>query len=152
MSFKTDLEIGKRGEKIVIDTLKNRNHNIIDVSDDWNYRRQDIDYIITNKENQTTTLEIKNDVASERTGNVFVETYNEQNTSHSNKGWFFYCRANHICFLQEKSRKAHFILFEDLKTLIDGKKYREAFTANTTGLLVPIGDIKKLPSYLCIAV
>lgn len=151
-SFYNDLEVGKRGEKMVAAALAARGHIITDLSDDIEARKKDIDLRLLNKQQQTTTLEIKNDVASERTGNVFIETYNSYNRSHSNKGWFFYCAAEYICFLQENSHKAHIVLLDELKEDIKAHRYRLASTSSTQGYLLPVETLTKYKSYHLLAV
>ncbi len=44
--FKDDLEVGKRAEKLVAAALAARGHKVIDVSDDREYQRRDIDFIL----------------------------------------------------------------------------------------------------------
>ena len=150
--FYKDLEVGKRGERIVAAALAARGHKITDLSDNLEARRKDIDMLLVNKQNQQTTLEIKNDIASEKTGNLFIETYNEYNRSHSYKGWFFYCEAAFICFLQETSRLAHIVSFDDLKADIEAHTYRVVNTSSTQGYLLPVSALAAIPSYICIAV
>ena len=150
--FYSDLEVGKRGEKMVAAALAARGHKVKDLSNDLEARRKDIDLLLLNKQQQTTTLEIKNDLASEHTGNVFIETYNEYNKSHSFKGWLFYCEAVYICFVQEVSRKAHIVLLDDLKQELKRNSYRIAHTKETQGYLLPVAALATLPSYFLLAV
>lgn len=149
--FYKDLAVGKRGEKIVAAALTARGHKVIDLSDDLAARAKDIDLLLDNG-NQQTTLEIKNDVASERTGNIFIETYNAYNKSHSYKGWFFYCQAIYLCFLQEQSKAAHIVSFDDVRQAIAANHYREVSTATTKGILIPVDELKVMPSYFLLAV
>lgn len=145
--FYEDLYDGKRGEHMVAAALKERNHTITDVSDDWYYRFNDIDFLLENSKHQTTSLEVKNDMASERTGNLFIETYNSGNERHSYKGWFFYCAAEYICFLQETAHKAHIVLFDELKEHMAAKSYRTANSSNARGYLLPLDELKQFNSY-----
>lgn len=145
--FYSDLERGKRGEKLVIAALAARGHKITDVSDDWDYRRKDIDLLLVNKEQQQTTLEVKNEIRSETTGNIFIETYNSNNKSHSNRGWFFYCESQYICFLQENKGKAHIVALTDIKQAIENNRYRIANSSNAQGYLMPLADVEQMKSY-----
>ena len=95
-NFYKDLEKGKIGEVLAAQALTARGHIVEDVSDDWKYRRADIDFLLTNKQGQKTTLEVKTDAASENTGNFFIEYYNSNNKSHSYDGWLNYCAAEYI--------------------------------------------------------
>lgn len=150
--FYLDLQRGKRGEKLVSAALAARGHIITDLSDDPEARKNDIDLLLVNKQQQTTTLEIKNDQRSESTGNLFIETYNSNNKSHSFKGWFFYCAAEYLCFLQENKRTAHIVSFAELKKNIAANTYRTANSYNASGYLVPLEVVKQLPTYFCLAV
>lgn len=149
--FYKDLAVGKRGEKIVAAALAARGHKITDLSNDLAARAKDIDLLLDNGKQQTT-LEIKNDVASERTGNLFIETYNIHNQSHSNKGWFFYSEAAFLCFLQEQSKAAHIVSFDDVRQAIETNQYREISTASTKGILLPVAALKVMPSYFLLEV
>ena len=144
--FTKCLKVGQRGEQLIMSALIARGHKITDLRDDATARFNDIDLLLDNG-TQQTYLEVKNDMRSETTGNVFVETYNINNINHLCKGWFFYCQANYIAFVQETKRKAHIISLEELKETIEYKDYREAKTANSNGYLVPIGDLEKMKSY-----
>lgn len=98
-NFNNDLAIGKRGEKLVIAALANRGHKIEDLSDNREYQRKDIDFRISNTEGVSITLEVKNDIRSNQTGNVFIETYNRNNVSRGGDGWLCYCEADYLCFI-----------------------------------------------------
>lgn len=73
--FKDDLAVGKRGEKAVAAALLKRGHTITDVSNDAEYQDKDIDFMLC-KNDVVVSLEVKNDIKSNTTGNVFIETYN----------------------------------------------------------------------------
>lgn len=73
--FYNDLEVGKRGEKAVAAALEKRGHIITDLSNDAEYQRKDIDMMLC-KNGMAVSLEVKNDIKSNTTGNVFIETYN----------------------------------------------------------------------------
>lgn len=148
--FYLDLADGKRGERLVAAALAARGHKVDDLSDNREYQRKDIDMMLTSPIGQVTTLEVKNDMASERTGNVFIETYNECNKSHAKQGWYFYCCASFICFCQEDSKLGHIISYEDLRQAVETKQYREVSTRSTKGYLLPIEAVKALPSYFCL--
>lgn len=151
-NFYKDLQTGKRGERLVKTALEARNHTVIDLSDDREAQRKDIDLLLVNPQQQRTTLEIKNDVRSESTGNVFIETYNIRNKSHSLQGWLFYCAAEFMCFLQETSKRAHIVALSDIKEAIKTNKYKEVSTATTKGILIPVAEIEAMPSYFCLLV
>ena len=84
--FFQDLRYGKRGEKMVNDALTAEGHNVIDMSNDSEYRRNDIDFrVITKNKKEERTLEVKSDYSSQYTGNFFVEYYNNKKRDY--KGW-----------------------------------------------------------------
>lgn len=69
-----------------------------DLSDSREYQIKDIDLRLS-KNGVSVTLEVKNDQKSNYTGNVFIETYNRNNTSRGGDGWFCYCDADYLCFV-----------------------------------------------------
>lgn len=69
-----------------------------DLTDIYEYRLKDIDFRLT-KNGLTVTLEVKNDIRSNSTGNVFVETYNRNNVKRGGAGWACYCDADYLCFV-----------------------------------------------------
>lgn len=143
--FYNDVYKGKCGERLVIAALQNNNHIVEDVSDDWNYRWVDIDLKVS-KNGLTTTLEIKNDIASEITGNFFIEYYNSNNKEHHYKGWYKYTETEWICFLQEKSRIARIVKMEDLRRLVKEGKWKCRRSSNAEGFLIPVAAVDTLPS------
>lgn len=46
-TFNDDLAIGKQGEKLVMSALEKHGHMVVDVSDNTEYRKKDIDIIIS---------------------------------------------------------------------------------------------------------
>ena len=145
--FYNDLEDGKRGEALIIKALAAKGHTITDLSNDKAAAIYDIDLQLTNKNGQTTTLEIKNDMRSEETGNLFIEIYNNTNRAHNYYGWFYYCGADYIAFLQENNRIAHIVSMDDLRALVEANEYRQARSRNSTGYLVPVYVLSTLRSY-----
>ena len=150
-NFYSDLNRGKQGEILAAKALEGRGHKVIDVSNDWKYRRKDIDFILTNKQGQTTTIEIKTDAASEYTGNVFIEYTNTNNEQHNYLGWLMYCEAEYIGFIQPNNKKAMIVSLDELKKNIQENSYRIASSYNATGFLMPIGTLQGFNSYFCMA-
>jgi predicted AAA+ superfamily ATPase len=97
--FSDDLAIGKRGENAVAAALLKRGHKVEDLTNIVEYQLKDIDFRLTDKAGITITLEVKNDLKSNRTGNVFVETYNRNNVKRGGDGWICYCDADYLCFV-----------------------------------------------------
>jgi len=97
-NFYNDLTIGKRGEALVKAALAAKGHTIEDLTNDTEARAKDIDFRLS-KNGLSATLEVKNDIKSNYTNNVFIETYNRNNTSRGGEGWFCYCEADYLCFV-----------------------------------------------------
>ena len=144
--FQDDLSIGKRGEKLVAAALLKRGHTITDVSDDAAYQRKDIDMMLC-KNGLAVSLEVKNDIKSNTTGNVFIETYNQNNVSRNGDGWFCYCEADYLCFVQEFWQEAHIVSRDELIKAIWSGKYRKVSSPFSDGYIVPIGELKKMDTY-----
>lgn len=150
-NFNNDLETGRRGEKAVAQALTARGHSVQDVSCELRYQIDDIDFIIT-KDGSSTTLEVKNDIRSNKTGNIFVEETNYNNVRRNYKGWLYYSQAIYFAFLQEEYGKAHIIHHDDLLTLVQSGKYRYVSSIDTKGFIIPIDDVKQCASYYCLEV
>lgn len=97
-TFEEQLTLGKKGEALVKAALAARGHIILDVSNMPEWQQKDIDFVIS-KNGVSITLEIKNDIRSNQTGNVFVEIYNRNNRSRGGDGWLCYCEADYLCFV-----------------------------------------------------
>ena len=149
--FYNDIRRGKIGETLFANAYAAAGNIVEDVSNLIDYRRRDIDFIVSNKRGQTTTIEIKTDEASEYTGNVFIEYANSNNQSHSYDGWFKYCEAEYIGFIQPHNKKAMIVSFDELKQNIQENSYRIASSYNATGFLMPIGTLQGFNSYFCMA-
>lgn len=88
------LAAGKRGEALVKNALNAYYLWVDDVADLYEYRLKDIDLIVDG-----TTIEVKNDLRSNTTNNIFVELTNTNNIKRSGKGWFYYCEAEYMAFV-----------------------------------------------------
>lgn len=151
-NFNKDLERGKVGESLVAAALTARGHTVTDLSDDWYYRRIDIDFLLTSATGSTTTLEVKTDDASVRTGNVFIEYANIHNKSHNYQGWYYYTEAQYLAFVQESLHKCHIVSRYDLINNINSNKYRTASTNTSAGFLMPVAALTTLPSYFLLEI
>lgn len=146
--FNNDLKRGKIGENKIALALSNRGHMVVDVSDIYEYQRKDIDFKLTDKSGNTTTLEVKTDEASERTGNVFIEYFNKNNISRKYKGWYHYCEAVYMAFVQPNRNKAYIVSRYDLYNSIANKDYRTASSYDACGFLVPLNDLRQMDSFI----
>lgn len=145
-TFYDDLERGKRGEKLVYDALTARGSIVTDLRDDEEARFNDIDFLLE-KDGQTTTLEVKTDFRSEETGNLFIEYENSNNKRHKYKGWYCYCKAQYLCFVQETARKAYIVLFDELKQTLKKNTFRTANSKNAVGFLFPLTRLAQLETF-----
>lgn len=149
--FKDNLEVGKRAEKAVAAALAARGHGIQDVSDDSAYQRIDIDLLL-NKDGKQASLEIKNDLRSEQTGNVFIETYNRNNERRNGNGWYCYCEADYIAFVQENRKQAHIVSFRELVDMIEKCKPHICRSAFSAGYIIAIAELEHFSSYFCLKI
>ena len=143
MSFKTDLERGKQGEQLVANTLSRRGWQITDLRNSAEYQKKDIDFIVS-KDTIETTIEIKHDARINKTGNMYIEI--ESNDRTSRKGWFYYCEAEYLFYIDAVVAAAHIFKMEDLR------QYTKLVTCATaqcndgykssTGLLVSVEHFK----------
>lgn len=149
-NFNETNAIGKRGERLVAAALAARGHQIEDLSGDWEYQQRDTDFRITNKKGVSITLEVKNDIKSNYTGNVFIETYNINNVKRGGQGWFAYCEADYLCFVQEEYKIAHIVDRAELVRNCWSNLYRQKNSYFSRGYIVPIDKLKKYESYFCL--
>lgn len=98
-SFYSALTRGKSVEQIVKAHLESRGHIIEDVSENVDYQKRDIDFIVKSANGQLTTLEVKMDKGISLYGNFFFEA----NSSTGDKGWLANSQARYICFFDSKT-------------------------------------------------
>ena len=65
--------IGIRGENAVYNYLIQEGYQVEDVSENPEFWQLDIDFLIT-KDGCSKSIEVKNDTALGRTGNLYIET------------------------------------------------------------------------------
>ena len=150
--FYDDLAIGKRGEKLVKDAIAARGHKVEDLSDIQEYQDLDIDMRLTDKKGVSITMEVKNDIKSNYTGNVFIETYNRNNIKRGGDGWIQYCEADYLCFVQEDKREAHIVRRDELIKHCWNNDYRQSNSDFSRGYLVPVSKLKEYSSYFCLQI
>lgn len=88
------LSAGKRGEALVKAALDKHYLWVADVSENFEFKQKDIDLVV-----DFTTIEVKNDLKSNRTNNVFVELINHNNRKRGGRGWIEYCEADYMAFV-----------------------------------------------------
>lgn len=145
--FKQQLEIGKTGEAAVAEFMRSRNHTVIDVSDDAEYQKKDIDFLLTSPTGEKCSIEVKTDYKIHKTGNFFFEGVYHKDWGDSN-GWFDYCEADYICFLDAVEYKLYIFDYKNGKEIIQTKGEKKYFYNSDDGCdrecyLVPIWMAKK---------
>ena len=145
-TFNAQNAIGKQGEALIMNALRSKGHNIEDVSGKYEYQQKDIDLRLEHN-GLIATLEVKNDIRSNETGNVFVETYNKNNMNRNYDGWACYCEADYIAFIQISRNVAHIVSRTELIKNCWSGLYREVNSPFSRGYIVPITCLKHYNSY-----
>ena len=143
--FQQQLQVGKKGEEVVAEFMRNRNHKVIDVSNDVEYQKKDIDFLLENQEGQKCAIEVKTDYKIQKTGNFFFESTYHKDWGDSS-GWLDYCEADYICVLAAKEGKLYILKYD--KDLILEKAQKTYFYNRDDGCdreayLLPIGTAKR---------
>lgn len=147
-NFKKTLQEGKKGEQEIITYFKGRNSSVIDVSDDKEFQKKDIDLLLQNQENQKCSVEIKTDNRMSKTGNFFFEIGNDRETGYYD-GWVKYCQADYICFFDNTKKKGYILDWEKTKAILKEKAEYTCFCNRidncfTDAYLLPIGTAKRM--------
>ena len=138
------MALGRDGEKLFAQLLRDQGVNVTDVSGNCLYWDKDIDFIIDNGAEQRT-IEVKNDSRIYKTGNMYIETANPR--SKGGKGWFLFCQADYLAYGDAINRKFYFIRLKELREYVAEHSLflREASTFDgSRGFLVSLNDIKEL--------
>lgn len=94
-SFYQQKSFGKNYEQVVKQHLQKRNIKVIDVAENSEWQKKDIDFIIQ-KEGKTASLEIKADSRIHSTNNFFFEIGALRGNARS-AGWLEKCQADYLC-------------------------------------------------------
>lgn len=108
--FFQQLEIGKSGEAVVAAFFESRGNKVRDVSDDREYQKKDIDFVITNKDGVELTVEVKTDYKLNKSGNLFFESTYHKDWGDT-PGWYDYCQADFIVFYDVIGKKLYIYNF-----------------------------------------
>ena len=141
MSFQSDLQFGKKAEKLVMNILEDIfEMQFEDVSDDREYQKQDVDILADFGKYK---IEVKSDRTT--TPNIFFET--ESNSRYGTQGCMMYTTAD-ILFYVHYGHEVIFTIpmdpFRDW-VLINRNQFREVGVGSSyaRGLLIPIEYMKK---------
>lgn len=145
--FKQQLDKGKCGESVVAAFFYNRGNQVKDVSNDTEYQKKDIDFIITNKDGVEMTVEVKTDYKLNASGNLFFEStyYKEWGES---PGWYDYCMADYIAFYDVIGNRLYIYDFRNGKDYVRAAaEYRQFYNRDDMcyrdAYLLPLGLAKK---------
>lgn len=145
MDFERQNSIGREGEQLVAAALQREGKTITDVAGNPYYQQQDIDFLVTFSSGAQVTLEVKTDLVSEKTGKVFIETMCRNNASRNGKGWYYYCLADFLCFVQPDNGIAHIVKRETLWEMCESGLYKQYESPFSRGYCIPIAALKALP-------
>lgn len=145
--FQQQLAIGKSGEQIVKQFLINRGHNVTDVSNNAAYFKKDIDFIITDTLGFQYFVEVKTDYKLHKSGNLFFESTYHKSWGDTS-GWYDYCEADYIAFLDAVEMKLYIYDFRRGKEYVKkNAEYREFYNYDDAcyreAYLLPIDRAKQ---------
>ena len=144
-SFEIMNKEGLEVQEIVKTHLEQSGITVIDVSQDKEYQKVDIDFILK-KYPQETTLEVKKDKSLYRTGNIFIECGFQRGNFYS-AGWAKYCEADYICYYDTYRRRGLIADRPKLLSLLDkGKKinfYDRVDNRTGIAILIPMKIAKE---------
>ena len=137
------------GEYEVKKFLRGRGFQVEDVSDNPVYWAKDIDLIATNPSTgRSAAIEIKLDGRISDTGNFFIEFENPR--SKNSKGWFNFCEADFIYYIDETSLLTYIIKFDELRRFIATNKRDLAIKSTFDGSIGYIVPLAAMPIFTTI--
>lgn len=108
-SFYNKKKIGDEGEYIVTKLLQDKGYDVINVTDEIEWRKADVDLLIYKNDKLIHKVEVKTENAGAYTGNFFVET-----KSNGKQGWIFYTEADYI-YVVVPGKKVYVIFVEEFR-------------------------------------
>lgn len=143
------LEPINAGEYEVKKYLRGRGFKVKDVSDNLYYCARDIDLIATNPSTgRSAAIEVKLDARIDDTGNFFIEFENPRSTN--SKGWFNFCEADFIYYIDETSLLTYIIKFDELRHFIATHKRDLAIKSTFDGSIGYIVPLAAMPIFTTI--
>ena len=139
---------GKQGETLFKSIMQSKGYEVQDVSAEPEYWEKDIDFIITSPTTGLTkTFEVKYDYCINYTGNLYIELTNIY--SKGGKGWFQFCQADLLAYGDAHNNIFYIIDMEQLRKHLFFNQYKvTGCNGDSTGLLVPLADIKHFTNIL----
>lgn len=124
-SFNMCKKKGLAVQEIVKRHLEERGNKIIDVSEDGNYQKIDIDFIVE-RDGISTTLEVKTDKKLFSTLNFFIEIGADFQDYYQD-GWLNRCEAEYICYYDTNAAKGIIVDYPTIKSLLEAHGMRIEF-------------------------
>ena len=136
--------LGKIGEDLFEQRMKNKGYQVQNVSADPQYWGQDIDFLITSPTTGLTkSVEVKWDSKINSTGNLYLEFVNKN--SEGCGGWFEFCQADYLAYGNAKANTFLVIPMQELRERVKRLPQRVGFCGNdSAGYLVHVSQIKDL--------
>lgn len=147
-SFEQQKKKGQEVEQIVKRHLEQRGHTVTDLTDNPDFWKQDIDFIITDRATtKSISLEIKRDDNIYKTGNLFFEIGFDKQDYYS-QGWLEKCKAEYLCYYDSVKRHGFILDFPKTKLLLPsiGKEHYywdKLDQCGANALLVPLWKARK---------
>jgi hypothetical protein len=134
----------------VIKFLEQNGYNVVDLQNNKDFYKKDIDLKLTDDDNNEIFVEVKTDFYK-RKQNVCVETIS--NCTTNKPGWIHYTQADYIMFYLSLFRELYVIKTDELKDLITNNEYPKKYTETTDKnknityfgeiVLVPLDDLEQ---------
>ena len=144
--FQTQLKQGFEGEAEITAYLTAQGWHCTKSTRDQ--ERQGIDLIST-KNLESRTIEIKTDHCATKTGNAFIETVSvKQGNRIIKQGWAYTCQADFLFYYLPLDLIAYVYQPSVLQTYVElwGRKYRQVSVPNkgyiTQGIIVPLWELE----------
>lgn len=106
---------GREGELLFMRTMRNEGFTVEDVSHNSAYYYKG-DALITNPATGNTRIfEVKTDNVINRSGNLYLETFNINSERQNFKGWFEFCKCDYLAYIDAVAKKIYCFVLADLK-------------------------------------
>ena len=134
--FEHDKQVGKIGEQIVYNYYRSKGCSVTDVSENNQYQKHDIDFIIDEVpiEVKTQACQLENSICIELTNNIQVDY----------EGWFFTTKAQYLIFVDRINFILYKIEIDSLRKYYNDNKQRIIHRKNNNIAFIPLTDISDI--------
>ena len=133
------------GELLFSLRMKNRGHQVTNVTWDADYQIKDIDFIIDG----TITYEVKWDSKINDTGNLYLELTNVNSKQWNGEGWWKRCQADYLVYGDAQTETFYTIPLAELRQIVAQMELKKASCGrDSTGLLLPLHKIQDIATIL----